>query len=141
MAVKSDFTEQEWDILQKGVTGAALLVSLADRSLFDTFKEVGALAKHLSEARGKSTSLLVRDLAGVRGTGFGLTSSPTQVESETIETLRSAMSILRSKAPDDAPAYRDFVLDVAQSVAKAAKGIEPAESEALDKIKAALETS
>ncbi len=39
MATKSDFTEQEWESLQKGVLGAGLLVSLSDRSFFDTFKE------------------------------------------------------------------------------------------------------
>ena len=37
MAGKSDFTEQEWEQLHKGVTGAGLLVSLSDRSFFDTF--------------------------------------------------------------------------------------------------------
>ena len=35
MAKKADFTEQEWESLQKGVVGAGLLVSLSDRSFFD----------------------------------------------------------------------------------------------------------
>ena len=51
MAAKTDFTAEEWDALQKGVTGAGMLVSLADPGFFDNFKEVGALTKHLSEAR------------------------------------------------------------------------------------------
>ena len=140
MAGKADFTEQEWETMQKGVTGAGMLVSVADRSFFDTFKEVGALAKHLSEARSKSSSPLVRELAEVRGTGFGLTTSPQEVEAETLEALRSAMSTLEGKAPDEAQAYRDFVLDVAQSVAEAAKDVGATESGALDKINAALQT-
>ena len=45
MAKKEDFTEQEWESLQKGVVGAGLLVSLSDRSFFDTFKEAGALGR------------------------------------------------------------------------------------------------
>ena len=49
MAKKSDFTEQEWDQLRKGATGAGLLVSASDRSFFDSFKEAGSLAKHLAE--------------------------------------------------------------------------------------------
>ena len=48
MAQKSDFTEQEWDQLRKGATGAGLLVSVSDRSFFDSFKEAGSLAKHLA---------------------------------------------------------------------------------------------
>lgn len=140
MAGKTDFTEQEWETMQKGVTGAGMLVSVADRSFLDTFKEVGALSKHLSEARSKSSSPLVRELAEVRGTGFGLTTSPQEVEAETLEALRSAMSTLQVKAPDEAQAYRDFVLDVAQSVAEAAKDVGATESGAVDKIKAALQT-
>jgi hypothetical protein len=141
MAGKTDFTEQEWETLQKGVTGAGLLVSVADRSFFDTFKEAGALAKHLSEARSKSSSPLVRELAEVRGTGFGLTTSPQEVEGETLEALRMAMSTVHAKVPDEAQAYSDFVLDVAQSVAEAAKDVGATETGALDKIKGALQTS
>ena len=48
MAKKSDFTEEEWDQLRKGATGAGLLVSASDRSFFDSFKEAGSLAKHLA---------------------------------------------------------------------------------------------
>jgi hypothetical protein len=76
MASKADFTEQEWETLQKGVTGSAMLVSVADKGFFDTFKEVGALTKHLSEAKKNSESALIQELAEVRGTGFGLTASP-----------------------------------------------------------------
>lgn len=42
MAKKADFTEQEWESLQRGVVDAGLLVSLSDRSVFETFKEAGA---------------------------------------------------------------------------------------------------
>src|SRR5439155_6385698 len=38
MAKKADFTEQEWGTLQKGVMGAGVLVSVSDRSFFDSFK-------------------------------------------------------------------------------------------------------
>jgi hypothetical protein len=140
MAAKADFTEQEWETMQKGVTGAGMLVSVADRSFFDTFKEVSALSKHLSEARSKSSSGLVRELAEVRGTGFGLTTSPQEVEGGTLEALRSATSTLQAKAPDEVQAYSDFVVEVAQSVAEAAKDVGAPESDALDKIKAALQS-
>ena len=76
----------------------------------------------------------------MRGTGFGLRTSTEELERETNETLASATSILQAKAPDDLPAYRDFVLDVAQSVAAAAKDVGAAETEALDKIRNVLET-
>lgn len=140
MAGKADFTEQEWETLQKGVTGAALLVSLADRGFFDTFKEVGALGKHLAQGREKSASPLVREVAQVRGTGFGLTTSPGEVEREATEALRAAVATLQAKAPDELEAYRTFVLEVAQSVAAAADDVGAPETGAIDKIKAALQT-
>jgi hypothetical protein len=138
MAGKSDFTEQEWETLQKGVTGAGLMVTVADRGFFDTFKETGALAEHLSDARKENASTLIRELAEVRGTGFGMTDSPAEVEEETVAALRSAVGTLQAKAPDEVQAYRDFVLGVAQSVAAAAKDVGASETAAIEKIRVAL---
>jgi hypothetical protein len=138
MAKKSDFTEQEWEALQKGVVGAGLLVSLSDRSFFDTFKEAGALGKHVATAKQSNSSELVRELADVRGTGFGLTSSPDKVEQETITALQSAKTTLESKAPDELEPYRQFVVEIAQSVADAAGGGEAAESGAVEKVRSAV---
>jgi hypothetical protein len=138
MAKKSDFTEQEWEALQKGVTGAGLLVSVSDRGFFDTFKEAGALAKHVAQAKQNNSSELVRELADVHGTGFGLTSSPDKVEHETIEALQTAKTALESKAPDELDAYRQFVLEVAQSVAQAAPGGDTSEAGAVEKVRSAV---
>lgn len=125
--------------MHKGVTGAGMLVALSDRGFFDTFKEAGALGKHLADARTSGASEVVRELAQRRGTGFGLTSSPEEVESGTVEALRSSVATLEAKAPEEADAYRRLVLEVAGSVAAAAGGGDTAESGALEKITAALD--
>ena len=138
MARKSDFTEQEWEAMQKGVTGAGLLVSIADRSFFESFKEAGVLAKHLAQARKDEGSELLRELAAVRGTGFGLRSSPEELERETLQAIRSGIATLESKAPDEVDPYRRFVVDVAESVAEAAGGVASRETGAIDKIKDAV---
>jgi hypothetical protein len=140
MAVKADFTEAEWQTLAKGATGAGMFVATADASFFDSFKEAGALAGHLGEARQKSTSLLVRDLAATRASGFGVGTSPQELETSTLTALRSAVETLRAKAPDEIPAYKAFVVGVAESVANAVSGVAPSENAAIDKIKGALET-
>jgi hypothetical protein len=139
MATKADFTEQEWEQLRKGVTGAGLFVSLADRSFFDTFKEAGALAKHLGEARRDSQSQLLRELAETRGSGFGLSAKPDEIESGTLDALRSAVATLEQKAPDDVDAYKAFVVEVARSVSEAAGGGDQSESEAITKIQGVLQ--
>ena len=101
MATKADFTEDEWETMRKGVTGAGMLVSIGDRDFTDTFGEVGALAKRLSEERKEGHSQLMRELAAGRPSGFGLTASPEEVEAQTLEALRSATAILAAKAPDE----------------------------------------
>ena len=138
MAKKSDFTEQEWESMQKGVTGAGLLVSLSDRGFFDTFKEAGALGKHVAQAKQSNSSELIRELADTRGTGFGMTASPDKVERETLEALQAAKTTLATKAPDELDSYRQFVVDITRSVAAAAGGGETAERETIEKVSAAL---
>jgi hypothetical protein len=138
MAEKSDFTEQEWESMQRGVTGAGLLVSLSDRSFFDTVKEAGVLGKHIAQATQSNSSEFIRELADTRGTGFGFTTSPDKVERETLEALENAKTTLASKAPDELDSYRQFVVDVTRSVAEAAGGGETAESETIEKVSAAL---
>ena len=137
MAKKADFTEQEWEQLRKGATGAGLLVSVSDRSFFDSFKEAGSLAKHLAGGRS-GDSELVRELAGERGSGFGVRSSPAEIETETLDAIRGAVSTLQAKAPDEVEAYRSFVLEVAEAVGKAAGGGEAAEAATIEKIRGAL---
>jgi hypothetical protein len=138
MATKADFTQEEWEAMQKGITGAGVLVAISDRGFFDSFKEAGAIAKHLSEAHAKNDNPLVRELADTHGNPFGMTASPAEVEKGTIDSLHAAVAALEAKSPDDLPAYKQLVIDVAESVAEAAKGVSPGESGALTTIRSAL---
>ena len=137
MAQKSDFTEQEWEQLRKGATGAGLLVSASDRSFFDSFKEAGSLAKHLAGGR-TGDSELVKAISSERGTGFGMTAKPDEIESGTLEALRSSVATLEEKAPERGRGLRSFVLEVAEAVGKAAGGGDEAESATVEKIRSAL---
>jgi hypothetical protein len=138
MATRADFTDEEWKAMQEGLTGAGMFVALADRGFFDSFKEANALAHHLREAHEHSDSVLIRDLATGHDRPFGMTASPEEVEGSTVAALEQAVAVLEAKSPEDLPAYRQLVLDVAESVAAAAKGVSPQENEALDRIRAAL---
>jgi hypothetical protein len=139
MATKADFTEDEWKTMQKGLTGAGLLVSVSDADFTDTFGEAGALAKRLGKEHEENASELMRELAHAKGSGFGLTASQQEVEAGTMEALRSATAILGAKAPGEVDAYRQLVLGVADSVAAAkGGGVSPDEAGAIEKIKGAL---
>jgi len=142
MATKADFTEEEWETLQKGVTGAGMLVSLSDRDFTDSFVEAKAMAHSLGEQRGGSDSALMRDVATVRHSGFGLRTSPQELETETVDALRAGTAALQAKAPDEVAAYRELVLGVAQAVAEAkGGGTSDEERAAIEKITAALDAA
>jgi hypothetical protein len=137
MAKKADFTEHEWDQLRTGATGAGMLVAVSEKSFFDSFKEASTLAKHLAGGRS-ADSELIRELSGERGMGFDLISTSGEIESKTLDALRSAVATLQSKAPEDVEAYKAFVLELAESVGKAASGGDEAEAATIEKIRSAL---
>ena len=123
MATKSDFDDDEWTALQRGVMGSAMLVSLAERDFTDSFGEAGAMAKFLQGQQVAASSALIRELANAHGTGFGIMTSPEKLRVETGAALQTAIKTLESKAPGDVGAYRTLVLGVAQAVADAKGGV------------------
>jgi hypothetical protein len=131
-------SEQEVETLRKGALGAGLLVSVSDRGFFDTFKEAATMAKHVAAARGDSQSAVVRQLAEGHGVGFGVTTPPAEIESGTLDALRSAVQLLQTKAPEELEAYKSFVLDLARSVASAAPGGDQAEAGTIAKLEGAM---
>ena len=141
MATKADFTEEEWKTLREGLAGAGLYVALVDRGFFDSFKEANALAHHLRDAHEHNDSVLVRDIATGHEKPFGATASPEEVEQSTVSTLKQAVALLEAKSPEDLPAYKRLVLEVAQSVAEAAKGVSEQENQAIEHIRTALGAS
>jgi hypothetical protein len=138
MATRADFTDEEWKAMQEGIAGAGMFVALVDRGFFDSFKEASALASHLREAQQHSDSVLIRDLATGTDRPFGMSDSPQEIEQKTVATLKQAVGVLEAKAPEDLPAYRQLIMEVAQSVAEAAKGVSQQENQALESIRATL---
>jgi hypothetical protein len=138
MATRSDFTDDEWKILQRGLTGSGRLVSASDPSFRDAFGESKALARRLKAAHDSSPSGLVRDLAHVHTTGFGVLATPAEVEGDTIAALRAASEMLSARAPEDLEPYRRVVEDIADAVAEARGGVSDEEAAAIDRIKAAV---
>jgi hypothetical protein len=132
------FEEQELETLRKGATGTGMLVAVSDRSFFDSFKEAGALARHMTEARRSSSSELIKRISEGRGTGFGLTDTPDEIERETMEALQEARRILEQRSPEELADYRSFVLELARSVASAAAGGDEAETAVVRKVEEAL---
>lgn len=138
MATRETFSDDEWKALQKGITGAGMLVSAGHRDFTDSFGEAAALARELVEQRKEGGSDLMRELATVRGTGFGFFTKPDELEEGTLEAARAAVSALAAKAPEELENYRRLVLAVADAVAQAKGGVRDEESAVIGKLRDAL---
>jgi hypothetical protein len=140
MASKAMFTTDEWHTLQWAVTDAMMLVSLADRGFWDTFKEAGAAAKFMAAAKKSSSSPLVHDLAGdiKLGRDRAVTDDIDEMVGEVTARVRQAAETVAAKAPTDLEAFKAFVLGIAQATAEATKGVDAHEAQAIEKLRAAL---
>jgi hypothetical protein len=138
MATKADFTGDEWKHLHMGVSGAGMLVSMADSDVSDSFGEATALAKYLAGQTVSAPTQLTRELAGVHSTGFGLFATPAKVHDETMVAIAAALEALKTKAPDEIGPYRDLALGAAEATANAKGGVTPGEQSVIDQLRAAL---
>lgn len=138
MATRADFSDDEWKTLQRGLTGAGMLVSMSDRDLSDSFGEAGAMGKYLSGQQMAGSSELIRAIAKTKGTGFGLGTPPDKLLTETLAALRSSVELLGAKAPEEVEGYRALVLGLSGAVAEAKHGTSAVEAQAEDRIREAL---
>ena len=138
MATKADFTEDEWKTMQKGVTGAGMLVSAGDRDFTDSFGEAGALAKYLGAQREDSESPFIRELAAIRGSGFGFPprSRRSRPRRSSLFTAQPRFSLRRPRTRSGA--YGELVLGAAAAVADAKGGVKPGETAAIDAVREAV---
>ena len=96
------------------------------------------MAKYLAGQQVAGSSEIIRELAKAHGTGFGLTTSPERVRSETIDALRSSVATRQAKAPAEVEPYRQLVLGVAEAVAGAKGGEVPVELDMINQIREGL---
>jgi hypothetical protein len=144
MTDKSNFSEEEWELVREGPPTAGLVVAAASSG--GSFRESWALAKAFTEARkqhGENELLdaLVSEKPHPKRYG-----SREALEEQGIQRLRDAAMLLEQKATtDEVDDYRKFTLAVAEHVAaahtEAGAKVSTDEREALDKISAALSPS
>jgi hypothetical protein len=150
MTRKAEFNAEEWSTVAEGPVYAGMRVIAADRG--GTLRESLALGRAYQEARAShERSELLDELvkappsidpSQVREAGGNIAGVASQ-------RVREAIGILEAKAtPEEADAYKRFVMTVAQAVAGAhkeggflgigGKPISDAENQALDELSIAL---
>jgi hypothetical protein len=143
MATKDDFDADQWKLIVEGPMTAGMIMITASSG--GTFRETWALAHAYADARQKLKDSRLLDQIVAEKPQFDRHryGSNDELWHEGMEQIGKAGALLREKAPDDAAAYTDFVLEAATRVAAAHKEdgqeVSPPEQKALDDIKARLE--
>ncbi len=143
MTGKSAFTDEEWQGLLEAPPLAGMLVLTAEHG--GSFRESFALAKAYAEARQQQDqNELLDEIVSVKPQferkRYG---TDDELRDAALQRLRDAAAALESKAtPEDAEAYRGFVVGLGRRVAEAHKEggerVSPAEQSALDEIASTL---
>ena len=133
MATKADFTAEEWGKLLGSPMVAGMAITAADPSgVWGLIKEGMAGGWALVEARQNAqANALVKAVAEDFTTGDGRTAARTELQARfsgmnidvlkhaALAELRSVSTILGTKAPNDAAAFRTWLQGVAQKAAEA----------------------
>jgi hypothetical protein len=121
MTTKSEFNAEEWEAVARAPALAALMVMAADRG--GAIRESLALGRAYAEARRGGGSELIEELVSsppqLDPTSLG---KPDELRQQLPERIREAVRLVEEKAtPEEAEQYRQFILQVADVVAHAAK--------------------
>ena len=129
MTTKADFTEEEWARLERAPMVAGMAISLADpggpielmKESMGTVKTVVESAKPGGDAElVESVSTSVAEKAQKRENPMG--DFKPKAGEEIIDELRAANKLVTEKAsPEEAEAFRNWLLKAAQGSADAAK--------------------
>ena len=132
MTSKADFSESEWTRLKRAPFVAGMAISLADPGgPIEAFKETSATLKTvLRAAEAGNPGELVHDVARDVAEEARQRKSPlagfqpkgATAGVEILDELREVNRVVSEKAsPDEAAAFREWLLDVARDAANAAK--------------------
>jgi hypothetical protein len=162
MATKSNFTADEWSRVLASPMVVGTAISAADPSgLWGLMKEGMAGGWALVKSKQDvNTNELIKAVAEDYANGEARTlardrvqtifkgSAAANMKDRAVEELRSLSTLLQSKAPEDAPAFKDWLREIAQKAAEAATeggflgfggvSVSDAEKATLSEISAAL---
>ena len=120
MTGKTDFTQEEWELVLEGPPSAGMIVVTAQRG--GTIREMFAIAKAYAEARQQhgESELLDEIVAAKPEVDHTRYHSVEELKERGLQHLRDEVELLERKAaPDEVDGYKRFVLTLAEKVANA----------------------
>ena len=133
MSLKESFTPEDWSVITAAPQTVATAVMMAGFSgLGGTAKEAFSLASSLSQGAASSSSL-IREIAArdeimaaqnslrTKTSALDPKQFKQQLNAMAVEESKQAVDIVERHAPGDVAAYKQWLMDIAQGVANAAK--------------------
>lgn len=134
MTDKTSFTKDEWALLLRSPMNAGMAVTAAEPSgLFGLLKESFAGGAALAKAAtDPNANTLVKAVVADFQTSDGRTaahdglkaefanSKPAEIKIKAIDSLRQVATVLATKAPGDAAAFKGWLRDIGEKTAEAA---------------------
>ena len=119
MTGQSEFNAEEWGVLANAPALAALRVVVADRG--GTLRESLSLARAYAAARRQEGHALLGEIvSSAPQLDPAQVRKPEDLQAESDRRLREAVALLERKGTsEEVEAYKDFVLGVAETVARA----------------------
>jgi uncharacterized membrane protein len=116
---EEDFTPDEWATLQQSLMASGVLVALAE-GVVDA-EEMFMLIKKLREASVGHPRRFIRELTAASSFNTGLRPGTRYADYEgpAVEAIRSAAAIVARTAPGELPAFRAFMVEIAEVVGDA----------------------
>lgn len=143
MTAKSDFTNDEWELILEAPPSAGMIVVTAQRG--GMFRESVAMAKAYVEARQHHgvSELLDAIVAAKPERDHTHYHSPDELKQHSLQHLRDSVTLLERKAtPPEVDEYRRFIITLSQKVASAhrehGQDVSDAEQAAINDITEAL---
>jgi hypothetical protein len=132
MAIKTNFSADEWKIVLEAPVLAGFALTAADPSgLFGTLKEGWANAKELVAAKTSASDELIKSVAEDLFTSEGRSGAHDhmmevlkgakreELKDRALGELKRAVALVDARAPADAAAFRQWLSHIAQIVAEA----------------------
>ena len=156
MSTKTDYTAEEWKAIAGAPVAAGLYITLADASgPVGITKEAMAVGKAITNSAAADAPEIVRALAESVKSGGGRPELPDVPKTDVAQMklalqgrLQDALGAVAAKSPDEAEAFRKWLLSVAANVAQASKEggflgiggtvVSPEEQVALEELAGAL---
>ncbi len=130
MGIRENFTDDEWQTLLNVPYAVAMTVVTAAPSVWGAISESKTMLTEPAKLAASSGSDLVSVLSSemqsrakelIKQQQDLVRRDQSGVRSKTIEACRSASAILAKTTPEEATAYKQWVLAIGQRVAEAAK--------------------